>query len=245
MNIIITENGAEFYTAAAGSIADVICRNPAAKIGLSTGRTTKYVHQTLVEYCLKERIRCSELKVFGVDEIVNMPRSCRASCWYILLHDVVEPLSIPLQNFIMPDANAADLEEECRLFESRVAADGGPDFIFLGLGENGHLAFNQPGTPFGSHATLSWMDESLRSRLLREYDDVPRDADLGGMTLGIVNIMQCPKLVIAANGSNKASVVRDMICGPVSEMLPASILQLHPDVTVILDQDAAALINTK
>ena len=242
MKIIITDTENEFFLRSAQAIADIIEEKPAAKIGLSTGRTTKNIHKELVNICCSRGLDCKGLRIFGIDEITNMPRSCKASCWDILLQDVIKPLSIPLEHFIMPDGNAQDLAAECRSFEEKVEEEGGPDFIFLGLGENGHLAFNQPGTPFGSHAALSWMDDSLRERLLREYDDIPKDARMGGITLGIVNIMRCPRLVIAANGPSKAEVVKKMITGPVTESLPASILQLHPNITVILDRDAASLL---
>ena len=239
MKITVTQNETTFYDAGAQRIAAVIRSNPKAKIGLSTGRTTKGVHAALVRLCKKDGIDCSRITVFGIDEITNMPRSCPASCHYILLHEVVEPLGISPDRFLMPDPEAKDLQAECRDFEKAVMADGGPDFIFLGLGENGHLGFNQPGTPFGQTAWLSWMDASLDERLRREYD-IPREAKMGGLTLGIKNLMQCPRLVMAANGANKTEIAAKMIKGPVTEALPASILQLHPDCEVILDPAAAA-----
>ena len=239
MKITVTQNETTFYDAGAQRIAAVIRSNPKAKIGLSTGRTTKGVHAALVRLCQKDGIDCSRITVFGIDEITNMPRSCPASCHYILLHEVVEPLGISPDRFLMPDPEAKDLQAECRDFEKAVMADGGPDFIFLGLGENGHLGFNQPGTPFGQTAWLSWMDASLDERLRREYD-IPQEAKMGGLTLGIKNLMQCPRLVMAANGANKTEIAAKMIKGPVTEALPASILQLHPDCEVILDPAAAA-----
>ena len=239
MKITVTQNETTFYDAGAQRIAAVIRSNPKAKIGLSTGRTTKGVHAALVRLCQKDGIDCSRITVFGIDEITNMPRSCPASCHYILLHEVVEPLGISPDCFLMPDPEAKDLQAECRDFEKAVMADGGPDFIFLGLGENGHLGFNQPGTPFGQTAWLSWMDASLDERLRREYD-IPQEAKMGGLTLGIKNLMQCPRLVMAANGANKTEIAAKMIKGPVTEALPASILQLHPDCEVILDPAAAA-----
>ena len=239
MKITVTQNETTFYDAGAQRIAAVICSNPKAKIGLSTGRTTKGVHAALVRLCQKDGIDCSRITVFGIDEITNMPRSCPARCHYILLHEIVEPLGISPDRFLMPDPEAKDLQAECRDFEKAVMADGGPDFIFLGLGENGHLGFNQPGTPFGQTAWLSWMDASLDERLRREYD-IPQEAKMGGLTLGIKNLMQCPRLVMAANGANKTEIAAKMIKDPVTEALPASILQLHPDCEVILDPAAAA-----
>lgn len=238
MKITVTENEEKFYSEAASRIAEVIRKKPDAKIGLSTGRTTKGVHAALVQLWKESPFDCSGISIFGIDEITNMSRECRASCYYLLLHEVVEPLGIPMEHYIMPDPMAEDLEAECRWFEEAVMADGGPDFIFLGLGENGHLGFNQPGTPFGQRAWLSWMDDSLDERLRRE-NQIPDDVKMGGMTLGIRNLMNCGRLVMAANGSNKAEIAEKMIFGPVTEKLPASILQLHPDCEVILDPLAA------
>lgn len=238
MKITITQKEQEFYTTGAERIAATIRSNPEAKIGLSTGRTTKGVHAALAKLCAEQGIDCSRITVFGIDEITNMPRSCPASCHSILLHEVVRPLGISEERFLMPDPEAADPERECSEFRRKVMADGGPDFIFLGLGENGHLGFNQPGTPFGRTAWLSWMDDSLDERLRRE-NGIPAEVKMGGLTLGIKDLMQCPHLVMAANGTNKAQIAAQMAEGPVTEALPASILQLHPDCEVILDTAAA------
>ncbi len=240
MQIVVADNEIDFYEKAALRIAREIRKNPAAKIGLSTGRTTKGIHGALVRMHRENPFDCSRIRIFGIDEITNMSRECRASCYYILLHEVVEPLGIPLENFRMPDPMAQDLKEQCRLFEESVMSDGGPDLIFLGLGENGHLGFNQPGTPFGRRAWLSRMDDSLDERLRRE-NNIPQDVKMGGLTLGIKNLMLGKKLVMAANGRNKAQIVKEMVTGPVTQEVPASILQLHPFCEVILDPQAAAL----
>lgn len=238
MKITITENEEQFYAESARRIADMIRRKPDAKIGFSTGRTTKGVHAALAKLHEEDPFDCSRLIVFGIDEITNMSRNCPASCYYILLHEVVEPLGVPMENYIMPDPMAEDLEAECKRFEEAVEADGGPDMIFLGLGENGHLGFNQPGTPFGRDANLSWMDDSLDERLRRE-NNIPGDVKMGGLTLGIRNLMQCGRLVMGANGENKKSIAKKMVYGPVTEELPASIMQLHPCFELILDPAAA------
>ncbi len=241
MQVVIADNERDFYEKSAYRIAKIMRNNPEAKIGLSTGRTTKGVHAALVEIYKEEPFDCSGIKVFGIDEITNMSRECKASCYYILLHEVVEPLGIPLENFIMPDPMAEDPEAECRLFEEAVTADGGPDFIFLGLGENGHLGFNQPGTTFGQTAWLSWMDASLEERLRRE-NNIPGDVKMGGLTLGIKNLMHSKRLVMAANGNNKAEMAQKMMEGAVTEEVPASILQLHPECEVLLDPAAARFL---
>lgn len=241
MHLVFAEDAADFYRKSAVRIAEVIRKKPSAKIGLSTGRTTKGVHAALAEEWKRDPFDCSRVKVFGIDEITNMSRECPASCYYILLHEVIEPLGIAMEHFIMPDPGAGNLKEECRRFEAEVMSDGGPDFIFLGLGENGHLGFNQPGTPFGQTAWISWMDDSLNERLRREYK-IPAQVVMGGLTLGVKNLMQCPGLVMAANGKNKKAVAEQMVTGPVTEALPASVLQLHPACELILDPEAAGTL---
>lgn len=234
MIITRTRDEQEFYRISAMRIAEVIKANPMAKIGFSTGRTTGGVHKALAALYNKEKFDCSNITVFGIDEITNMSRDCKASCYYILLHEVVVPLGIPMKNYIMPDPFAADMKKECADFEQRVTENGSPDMIFLGLGENGHLGFNQPGTNFGQSTWTSFMDDSLDSRLRLE-NNIPSDVKMGGLTLGIKNLMQCPKLVMAANGKNKTAIAERMVHGEVTQELPASILQIHPCVELILD----------
>ena len=139
----------------------------------------------------------------------------------------------------MPPTCSDDFERECRNFERAIEARGGVDLQILGIGENGHLGFNQPGTPFGSVTWLSRMDEMLDARIRRESNSAA-DADLGGLTLGIKNLMQSRKVILVANGKNKSEIVKKALYGPVCEEVPASVLQLHPFVEVILDPDAAS-----
>jgi glucosamine-6-phosphate deaminase len=138
----------------------------------------------------------------------------------------------------MPPTRSDDFAAEARLFEQRIAERGGVDLQFLGIGENGHLGFNQPGTPFESTAWHSRMDSQLEARLRRE-SQTPDDVFLGGLTLGIKNIMHSRKIVLAANGAHKARIVAAAVNGPATPAVPASVLQLHPDCEFILDPAAA------
>lgn len=238
MQLTVMEHETDFYKETAARIADVMRNHPRAKVGLSTGRTTKGVHAALAALHRESPFDCSGISIFAIDEITGMSRECKASCYAILLSEVVRPLGISMEHFIMPDPFAEDFEAESRRFEREAMTEPEPDLIVLGLGENGHLGFNQPGTPFGTTAWLSYMDDSLDERLRREYD-LPKELKMGGLTLGIKNLMQCRRLIMAANGSNKAEIAHDMITGPVTERLPASVLQLHPCCEVILDGLAA------
>ena len=151
----------------------------------------------------------------------------------------------------MPPTLSDDFAAECRLFEQRLAERGGADLQMLGIGANGHIGINQPGTPFESETWVSPMDPDFEARVRRETQ-VPPEIVLGGLTRGIKNIMRTRKLILIAKGAHKAEIIEQAICGPVTTDIPASIVQLHPNCEILLDAEAAsriigkiALINTK
>jgi len=238
MKITIANTEKEFYNLAAWRIAVEITNKPDALIGFSTGRTTGGIHAALVEIYNRYPFDTSRLTVFGLDEITNVSRDYFGSCYYMLLNELVKPLGIPLTHYIMPPTYSDDFSRECMVFENTLAARGPVTLQILGIGENGHIGFNQPGSSFGSTAWVSKMDPELDSRIHRETGSPP-DADLGGLTLGIKNIMLSKKILLVANGERKAQIIRDALLGPVTEKVPASVLQLHPDCEVILDAEAA------
>ena len=241
MKITITGTEKEFFDLAAWRIAVEICDKPDAVIGFSTGRTTGGIHASLAEIHNRYQFDTSRMTAFGLDEITNVSREYFGSCYCMLFNEVVKPLHIPLENYLMPPTYSDDFNRECRDFEKTISMRGQVTLQILGIGENGHIGFNQPGAPFGETAWVSKMDEDLDKRIRRETGAAP-GAELGGLTLGIKNIMRSKKIILAANGSRKARIIRDALLGPVTERVPASVLQLHPDCEVILDADAAGMI---
>ena len=141
----------------------------------------------------------------------------------------------------MPPTLSEDFEAEARLFERRLAERGGADLQILGIGWNGHIGINQPGTPFESETWVSPMDPDFEARVRRETQ-VPEHIVLGGLTRGIRNIMQTRKLVLVAKGAHKAEIIEKAILGPVTTDIPASVVQLHPNCEILLDAAAAARI---
>ena len=238
MKITITRSLQEFCSVFAWKIADEMIHNPRAVVGLATGRTTTGIYAELAKLYAEHPFDASAVTVFGMDEITNVSREFAGSCYDMLLRQVVRPLNIPMENYIMPPTCSDDFERECRDFERAIEARGGVDLQILGIGENGHLGFNQPGTPFSSTTWLSRMDEQLDERIRRESGSAS-DANLGGLTLGIRNLMQSRKVILAANGKNKTEIVQKALYGPICEAVPASVLQLHPFLEVILDPEAA------
>lgn len=242
MKITIANTEAEFSQIVAWRIIAQMLQKPDAVIGLSTGRTTSGIHAVVREIYQQHPFDVSRITVFNLDEITNVSREYAGSCYAMILDEIVRPLGIAAENFIMPPTYADDFDSECKRFEQRIAQRGGVDLQILGIGENGHIGFNQPGTPFESTAWHSCMDSALEARIRRETG-IPAGVPLGGITLGIKNIMHSRKIVLAANGARKAEIMAATLNGPVTVDVPASVLQLHPNCEAVLDPAVSADIS--
>ena len=241
MKLTIAKNEREFDVAAAWRIIGQMLADPRSVIGLSTGATTKNMHAIVSDIYTRYPFDTSKVTLFNVDELTNLPRSYAGCCYTMIAEQIARPLQIPEENFIMPPTMAEDFEAECRSFQKALEARGGIDLQMLGLGMNGHVGINQPGTPFGSETWVSPMDPIFEARVRRETG-VPPEHALGGLTLGIRTIMHAKRIVLIAKGAHKAGMVREMLKGPVTEAIPASVLQLHPNCEFLLDADAAKYV---
>jgi glucosamine-6-phosphate deaminase len=164
MRITVAEDLNAFYSLVALRIAESVIAKPDAVIGLATGRTTTGIHKALADIWAAHPFDTSRVTVFGMDEITHVSREFPGSCYDMLLKQVVLPLRIPMENFLMPPVESDDFERECLLFDKKIEARGGVDLQILGIGENGHLGFNQPGTPFGS---VTWTKPSTRASAVK------------------------------------------------------------------------------
>jgi len=241
MKITITPNEQQFDQTAAWRIIAQILEKPDSVIGLSTGQTTIGMHGIVSQIHARDPFDVSRVTFFNVDELTNLPREYAGSCYTMILTQLVGPLGIREGNFIMPPTLSDDFEAEARLFERRLAERGGADLQILGIGGNGHIGINQPGTPFESETWVSPMDPDFEARV-RQETKVPDHVVLGGLTRGIKNIMHTRKLVLVAKGAHKAEIIEKAILGPVTTDIPASVVQLHPNCEILLDADAAARI---
>jgi glucosamine-6-phosphate deaminase len=239
MKITIAKNEREFDVTAAWRIIGQMLEKPDSVIGLSTGQTTLNMHRIVSEIHAQYPFDVSGITLFNVDELTNLPREYSGSCYTMILNQIAGPLGIPEENFIMPPTLSADFEAEAILFERRLSERGGADLRMLGLGANGHIGINQPGTPFESETWVSPMDPDFEARVRRETK-VPDNIILGGLTRGIKNIMHTRKLILIVKGAHKAEMVEKAIQGPVTTDIPASIVQLHPNCEILLDADAAS-----
>ena len=244
LKITIAKSEYDFDRMAAWRIIGEMLTNPQAVIGLSTGQTTGNMHRIVSEIFNLHPFDVSQVSLFNVDELTNLPREYKGSCYTMIKDQIAGPLGIPEGNFIMPPTLSDDFETECRIFQAELERRGGIDLQMLGLGMNGHIGINQPGTPFESETWVSPMDADFEKRV-REETNTPPEHELGGLTLGIKNIMHARKIVLIAKGERKAEIVKQMLEGAVTTYIPASVLQLHPNCEFLLDANAAKLLTLK
>lgn len=241
MKITIAKDEHEFDVMAAWRIIGQMLAKPDSVIGFSTGQTTMNMHAIVSDIYKQYPFDTSRITFFNVDELTNLPRSYAGCCYTMIAEQIARPLNIPDERFIMPQTISDDYEGECRRFQKALEDRGGIDLQMLGLGMNGHVGINQPGTPFGSETWVSPMDPIFEARVRRETG-VPPEHQLGGLTLGIRTIMHSRRIVLIAKGEHKAEMVRQMLKGPVTEDIPASVLQLHPNCEFLLDAAAAKYV---
>src|ERR1700749_4521111 len=241
MKITITKNEVEFDITAAWRIIAQMLEKRNSVIGLSTGQTTIGMHRIVSEIHAGYPFDVSGITLFNVDELTNLEREYAGSCYTMILNQIAGPIGILDENFIMPPTLSDDFEAEALLFEKRLAERGGADLQMLGIGSNGHIGINQPGTPFESETWVSPMDPDFEARVRRETQ-VPDSVELGGLTRGIKNIMHTRKVILIAKGTHKAEIIEKAILGQVSIDIPASVVQLHPNCEILLDADAGARI---
>lgn len=240
MQIIVVENYDEMSRRGAELLAAVVRENPTATLGLATGTTPIGAYRELIRRYEAGEISFRRVHTVNLDEYVGLDGSDPHSYRYFMQDQLFSHIDIDVANTQVPFGVAGDLAAECRRY-TQMLADCPQDIQLLGLGSDGHIGFNEPGAPFAGHTHVTDLAESTirdNARLFDRIEDVPTRA----ITMGIADVMQAKKILLMANGKNKAEAVRAMVRGEVTEACPASILQRHPDATVILDKEAAALL---
>ena len=237
MQIIRKDSERAFDEAAAEMILDQMKSCPDSVIALSTGRTTGNMHRLVSEGFRNDPFDISGLTFLAIDEVTGIPDTNPWACRAKLQKEIIGNIGVGCSNFLTLPTECDDIEATGRVFAAELSHRGGIDLLILGLGENGHLGFNQPGTPFDSRIRLSTMDSDLERRI-KEDCGLDDSAKLGGITLGIADLMAARKIVLVVKGSSKKAILGKVINGPVTEEVPASILQTHPDCTVLTDDKA-------
>lgn len=241
MRLLISNGELNFNQLAATEIAKQIRRNPDVVLGFATGNTTEGVHYELVRMYENKEIDFSQIHSFNLDEYVGVTRKDLSSCYARMENQLFKHVNIPQKNIHFLDGRASSLENECLNYEEKIKQFGGIDIQILGIGENGHIAFNEPGTPFHSDThTVDITEDTIQAKasMFGSIQSVPKK----GITMGIRNIMHAKKIYLLAKGRSKASILRKTLCGPISNDIPSSILQLHPDLSVIVDEESSTEI---
>lgn len=226
---------------AANIISAQVIMKPNCVLGLATGSTPIGTYDQLVEWYNKGDLDFSEVTTVNLDEYKGLPRTNDQSYYYFMHQHLVDRVNIDPERTNVPNGMEPDAEKECGRYEELIRSLGGVDLQLLGLGHNGHIGFNEPGEAFEKETHCVDLTESTieaNKRFFASADDVPKQA----YTMGIKTIMQAKKILIVVNGENKADIVERAFFGPVTPEVPASILQLHNDVTLVGDEAALAKI---
>lgn len=226
---------------AANIISAQVIMKPNCVLGLATGSTPIGTYAQLVEWYNKGDLDFSEVTTVNLDEYKGLPRTNDQSYYYFMHQHLFDRVNIDPERTNVPNGMEPDAEKECGRYEELIRSLGGVDLQLLGLGHNGHIGFNEPGEAFEKETHCVELTESTieaNKRFFASADDVPKQA----YTMGIKTIMQAKKILIVVNGENKADIVERAFFGPVTPEVPASILQLHNDVTLVGDEAALAKI---
>lgn len=241
MQIIIANDYADMSRKAADVIAAQIKHKPDSILGLATGSTPIGLYAELVKDYQAGLISFAQIQTFNLDEYRGLEGTHDQSYRYFMNDNLFYHVDIDKQKTHVPDGANPDADDACRAYEIAIQQAGGIDLQLLGLGHNGHVGFNEPADHFPVTTNCVDLTESTiqaNSRLFNSIDEVPRQA----YTMGIGTIMKAGSILVVANGTDKAQIVADAFTGPVVPQVPASVLQLHPRVTVIVDAEAGSII---
>lgn len=225
---------------AANIISAQVILKPDCILGLATGTTPIGAYSQLIEWYKKGDIDFSQVSTYNLDEYRGLTHDNPQSYHYFMRDQFFDHINIDPANTHVPDGSNPDAEAACSEYDRMVEEAGYPDLQLLGIGNNGHIGFNEPDTSFSKGTHVVDLTESTikaNSRLFEREEDVPRQA----YTMGTQTIMYARMILMIASGKSKAQAVYDMCYGPVSPQCPASILQLHPNVVVVADEDALSL----
>lgn len=241
MRVIICENYEELSNQAAKIVSSQLIVKPNSILGLATGSTPIGLYQNLIEMNKKGEIDFSAVKTFNLDEYYPIKKSNDQSYDYFMKEQLFNHINIDKNNIDIPNGEAEDPKAECERYEKRLDEVGGVDLQILGIGQNGHIAFNEPDENLIAVTHLTGLTQNTieaNSRFFASADEVPKQA----LTMGMGSILKAKKIVILANGANKSDAVKELLDDNIKTSNPATMLKVHPDVTLICDKAAFSAV---
>ncbi|MDE7273571.1 MAG: glucosamine-6-phosphate deaminase [Lachnospiraceae bacterium] len=244
MRLLIADHYSDMCRKAASIIAAQITIKPKSVLGLATGSTPIGIYEQLATWCQHEDLDFSQITTVNLDEYYGLAPDNAQSYHYFMAEHLFSKVNLPKGRQFLPDGMNQDTDRECERYQNLIELLGGIDIQLLGLGHNGHIGFNEPSDAFVKDVHLVDLAEKTieaNKRFFDKAEDVPRKA----YTMGIGTIFQAEKILLVVSGAEKAGILKQVMYGPISPRVPGSILQLHADVTVVADQDAAGELTSK
>ncbi|WP_129596710.1 glucosamine-6-phosphate deaminase [Anaerophilus nitritogenes] len=240
MKIIKVRNYEEMSDIAAEYVTTLIKEKPDTVLGLATGSTPIGLYKRLIKDHNENKTSYENIKTFNLDEYIGLDKNNSQSYHYFMHEHLFKNININKKNIYIPNGFAKDINKECIEYNEKLK-NNVIHLQILGIGSNGHIGFNEPGTSFSSEVHVVKLDENTRkanSRFFNQINEVPTYS----ITMGIKNIMEAKQIILLASGNQKANAIYDTIHGEVTENVPASILRTHPNIIVIVDEEASSLV---
>ncbi|KPK84820.1 MAG: glucosamine-6-phosphate deaminase [Phycisphaerae bacterium SM23_33] len=244
MEVIVCSAYQEMSVQAAHEVSKVLNTKPNAVLGLATGSTPLGLYKELVRLHKEEGLDFSQVTTFNLDEYVGLPDTHPQSYHYFMKQNFFQHINIPPQNVHIPSGTTRNHLAFCAWYERRITECGGIDLQLLGIGSDGHIAFNEPGSSLGSRTRIKTLAKETiqdNARFFEKKQDVP----IYAITMGVGTILEARKLLLLASGKSKAAAVAAAIEGPVTSMITASALQLHPNSMIFMDKEAASQLKMR
>lgn len=241
MRVIVAKNYEEMSRIAAKEIAKLLYVKPEAILGLATGSTPEGVYKELIELNKENRVDFSRVTTYNLDEYKGLTGDHAQSYRYFMNTRLFNHVNIDKNRSHVPNGVADDFEKECDEYDAAIENAGGIDLQLLGIGRNGHIGFNEPSDFLNLNTHVTDLTEDtikVNSRFFDNIDEVPTQA----ITMGLGSIMKAKKIILLASGESKAEIIAKLVEEKISTRIPASMLQVHPNVLVIVDQEAASLL---
>lgn len=244
MEVIISKTYDEMSKTAAKIFADTLNTKPDAVLGLATGSSPIGLYKELIRMHKDEGLDFSHVTTFNLDEYVSLRQNHEQSYHTFMNENLFKHINIPQENIYIPSGTTSNYRSFCQWYEQRIVDCGGIDVQLLGIGSDGHIAFNEPTSSLSSRTRLKTLAKPTiddNARFFEKREDVP----IYAITMGVGTILEARKLVLVANGENKADAVQKMVEGPITSMITASALQMHPSAKIFIDEPAASKLQMR